>query len=81
MGEGVVGSPPLPLRIGLTAPNERLPRAIRMEIDVPHLERHELATTGERFVSDTQPSPAPDLLAGPRRHRSMNSLISFQPKG
>src|SRR6266849_3551482 len=41
--------PPLSIRIRLPPPNERLPGAVRMKIQVSDLQRHELPPPRERF--------------------------------
>ena len=47
-----VRHPPLPLRICLAAPDQRLAATVRMEINVSDLESHELAAARESFISD-----------------------------
>jgi hypothetical protein len=49
-----VGNPPLPFRIGLAPANQRLAGAVRPELNVAYLERHEFCAPGERFVSHAE---------------------------
>src|SRR3979490_1749469 len=48
---------PLAFSIRLAAPNQRLPGAVRMEVDIPDLKRHELAAASEGFVGNTEHGP------------------------
>src|SRR5579863_5392374 len=52
-----IGDSPLPYRIRFAATDDRLAGAVRMEIDIADLERHELAAPRERFVGDTEHGP------------------------
>lgn len=64
---GEIRHPALPFRIRLSTPNELLSRAIRMEIDMPDLERHELAAPREGLIGHAQQgffTVRPQTLAG-----------------
>src|SRR5450631_2535404 len=51
---GEIGHPPVTFRIGLTPADQRLAGALRPELNVAHLERHELPAPRERFISDAE---------------------------
>src|ERR1700728_2574013 len=62
-----ISHPALPHRIGLTPPDQRLAGAVRPELNVSHLERHEFPPTRERFVRHTEHCALPiraEPLAG-----------------
>src|SRR5271155_1685071 len=48
---------PLPFRIGLASTDQRNARSIGMEINILNLQRHQLATTGQRFVRHAEQCP------------------------
>jgi hypothetical protein len=49
--------PALPLGVSLSAPNQRLASAVRMQIQVSNVERHQFAAPGKRFVGDAEKRP------------------------
>src|SRR5450631_390608 len=51
-----ISHPALPLGIGLTPADQRLAGAVRPELNVSQLKRHELSATRERFVSHAEHS-------------------------
>jgi hypothetical protein len=70
-----VRHPPLPHRIRLSAPNDRLPRPIRMKIKISNLQRHEISSSSQRFIGYAQHRPLP--IRPQANTVPINSLISL----
>jgi hypothetical protein len=52
-----IGDPRLPFGIRLPAPNQRLAGAVRMQIQVSNVERHQFAAPGQSFIGDAEKCP------------------------
>src|SRR5450631_1825554 len=72
-----ISRPPLPLRIGLSAADQRLAGAVRPEFNVPHLERHELTAARERFVNHAEHCAL--AIRSEPRTRTLDEFLDLRP--